>query len=101
MGGQCSGVFSTRSCWFRDFLSHQWVACALSATPGNVGEDGFTLPGRVFFIPKRINQVKLYGHENYIDILILVQSRAILVTYEASKMSCSNCSIPILLIVTL
>jgi hypothetical protein len=49
MGGQCSGVFSTGSCWFRDFLSHQWVACALSATPGNVGEDGFTLPGRVFF----------------------------------------------------
>jgi hypothetical protein len=31
MRGQGSGVFLIGTCWFRDFLSHQWVVCALSA----------------------------------------------------------------------
>jgi hypothetical protein len=33
MGGQGSGGFSTGTCWFRDLLNHQWVVCALSASP--------------------------------------------------------------------
>jgi hypothetical protein len=48
MGGQGSGVFSTGTYWFRDFLAIIGLCVPWVLTPGNVGEGGFPHPGRVF-----------------------------------------------------
>jgi hypothetical protein len=50
MGGQCSRVFSTRTYWFRDFLAISGLCAPWVPALGDVGEGGFLLPGRVFFI---------------------------------------------------
>jgi hypothetical protein len=49
MGGQGSRVFSTGTCWFRDFLVISGLCAPWVPAPGDVGEGGFPLPGRDFF----------------------------------------------------
>jgi hypothetical protein len=49
MGGQGSGVFSTGTSWFCDFLAISGLCAPWVPAPGNVGEGGFPLPDQVFF----------------------------------------------------